>query len=62
MREFERAFMYVVPISSNHILIKGRGDNYLDLTTSMTENDDIYILTKTERLVIKSSGEVRSTP
>lgn len=60
-REFEDAFMMVVPFSANHIMIKGRGENYIDVTTDMAVSDQIFLITKAGTYTIDDEGNIRKT-
>lgn len=59
MRDFEQAFMTVVPVSTNHIMIKGRSENYLDIHTDVSSTDQIFLITKYGRYVIDDEGHIR---
>lgn len=61
-REFEKAFMTVVPLSANHIMIKGRDNNYIDITTDMTACDQIFLITRSGSYTVDDEGNIRKTP
>ena len=55
----ESPFLMIMPMAANHFMIKSRSGNVMDVTTSMSDNDEIYILTKNgTRIVITGDGNV----
>ena len=55
----ESPFLMILPMAANHFMIKSRGGNVMDITTSMSSDDEIYLLTKNgTRIVISENGNV----
>lgn len=61
-RDFEQAFMTIVPVSANHIILRGRGDNHLNITTDMAACDQIFLITKSGRYTVDDEGNIRKEP
>ena len=57
MRTESQEFMKIVPIASNHCIIRSNYNNMIDLTTDPSSYDRIYLITKNgTRIEIMDDG------
>ena len=59
--ELKKAYMSVYPLASNHVVIRGRGKNFIDITTDPSNEDTMFILTSSKTYTLKKDGIIRCT-
>ncbi len=57
----KESYMHILPFSNNHIAIFGRKkDNFIDIRTDMSDEDQIFITTKSGYYTIDNKGFMKS--